>query len=51
MEIIFALIAISLFVLYAIGKTAGGAEERADEMFQNAMQEKADAEAWERLTR
>lgn len=51
MEIIIGLVIIGLFVMYAIGRASGNADEQAEEMYQAMLQEQADAEAWERITR
>ena len=45
------MIFVALFVLYAIARSSGEADEQADEMMAALRQEQADAEAWERLTR
>lgn len=50
MEIIIGLVAVALFILYAIGRRSGEADEQAEEMYQAMQQEQRDAEAYRRLT-
>lgn len=42
---------IAAFVGYAIGRVSGDADEQSDAMQVAMLQEKADAEAWERITK
>ena len=42
---------IAAFVGYAIGRVSGDADEQADAMQAAMLQEQADAEAWERITK
>ena len=51
MEILIVMVAAALFVLYAIGRSSGEADERADDMLAEIEQQQADAAAWERLTK
>ena len=53
MEILIAMVVVAaaLFLLYAIGRSSGEADERSDEMMAAMRQELEDAEAWERITR
>lgn len=53
MEILIAMVVVAaaLFLLYAIGRSSGEADEQADEMMAALRQEQADAEAWERITK
>ena len=53
MEILIVMVAVAaaLFLLYAIGRSSGEADERADDMLAEIEQQQADAAAWERLTR
>ena len=53
MEILIAMVmvAAALFLLYAIGRSSGEADEQADEMMAALHQEREDAEAWERITK
>ncbi len=44
-------IAAALFILYAIGRQSGEADERADVLMAELEREQADMEAWERITR
>ena len=45
------MIIVALFVLYAIARSSGEADEQADEMMAALHQEREDAEAWERITK
>lgn len=51
MEILIVMVAAALFILYAIGRSSGEADERADEIAEAMRQEQEDAEAWERITK
>ena len=53
MEILIVMVAVAaaLFLLYAIGRSSGEADEQADEMMAALRQEREDAEAWERITK
>ena len=53
MEILIAMVVVAaaLFLLYAIGRSSGEADEQADEMMAALRQEREDAEAWERITK
>ena len=51
MEILIVMVAAALFLLYAIGRSSGEADEQADEMMAALRQEQADAEAWGRITK
>ena len=53
MEILIAMVVVAaaLFVLYAIGRSSGEADEQTDEMMAAMCQEREDAEAWERITK
>ena len=51
MEILIISVAVSMFLLYAIGRSSGEADEQADEMLAAMRQEREDAEAWERITK
>ena len=53
MEILIAMVVVAaaLFLLYAIGRSSGEADERSDEQWAEMQQEKAEAEAWERITK
>jgi len=50
MEIIIGLVIIGLFILYAIGRASGKADEQSEAMQLAMQQEQADAEAYRRLT-
>ena len=45
------MIIVALFVLYAIARSSGEADEQTDEMMAAMRQEREDAEAWERITK
>lgn len=49
--LIVGVIIIGVIVLYAVLARSGEADEQADEMQAAMLQEKANAEAWERLTK
>ena len=51
MEIIIVIVAIALFVMYAIGRASGTADDQSDAMMAELEREQSDAEAWERITR
>ena len=51
MEFIIVLVIAALFILYAVGRSAGEADEQSDAMAEAMRQERADAEAWERITK
>lgn len=49
--VIAGMIIVALFILYAIARSSGEADERADEIAEAMRQEQEDAEAWERITK